>query len=80
MTTLTAAALQQIVNRELPDDTIEVALETRFEDAGLDSLSVLELGSALEKELKIVLLDDDLHNCETFGDLVALVGSRERAA
>ncbi|NLG54039.1 MAG: acyl carrier protein [Rhodococcus sp.] len=73
MATIDARSLQLIVDREFPHDDYTVDLDASFEDSGFDSLSVFELGSALAKEFGVRLSDEDLIDCETFGDLAALV-------
>ncbi|MGB6071137.1 MAG: acyl carrier protein [Rhodococcus sp. (in: high G+C Gram-positive bacteria)] len=75
MTALDVNALQALVDRTFPDDDFIIAMDQRFEDIGFDSLAVLELGSALEKEFGIPLSEPDLYDCNTFGDLAALISA-----
>jgi len=46
------------------------------EDCGLDSLDLVEVGMVVEDEYGVVLLDKDLTDIKTFGQLVEAVFNR----
>ena len=46
------------------------------EDCGLDSLDLVEVGTVVEDEYGVVLLDKDLTDIKTFGQLVEAVFNR----
>ena len=62
----------EVCERELP------ALEgsTSIVELGLDSLQVLEIVGAMERELKVQIPDDQLVGLQTVNDLVSLVNRR----
>ncbi|MFE0421196.1 acyl carrier protein [Streptomyces sp. NPDC058953] len=54
-------------------DAETVTPEASFDDLGLDSLSQLELATALKKRLGVVISDEELSEVSTVSDIVALV-------
>ncbi|MEU5162601.1 acyl carrier protein [Streptomyces sp. NPDC020875] len=57
-------------------DAEAVVPEATFDDLGLDSLSQLELATALKKRLGVVISDEELSELATVSDIVALVEQR----
>ncbi|MFB7248249.1 MULTISPECIES: acyl carrier protein [Streptomyces] len=57
-------------------DAEAVVPEATFDDLGLDSLSQLELATALKKRLGVVISDEELSEISTVSDIVALVEKR----
>jgi acyl carrier protein len=47
--------------------------ETTRQQAGLDSLAIVELSMILERDLNLPVTDDDLFQAETLGDMAALM-------
>lgn len=54
--------------------------ETTLDDLGLDSLVLVELAVLLRRRLDIPIDHDELSDCDTIGEVVALVGDRAGAA
>lgn len=46
------------------------------EDCGLDSLDLVEVGMVIEDDYGVILVDEDLKNIKTFGQLVEAVFNR----
>jgi acyl carrier protein len=46
------------------------------EDCGLDSLDLVEIGMVIEDDYGVILVDEDLKNIKTFGQLVEAVFNR----
>ena len=46
------------------------------EDCGLDSLDLVEVGMVIEDDYGVTLLDEDLKNIKTFGQLAEAVFNR----
>ncbi|KJK41331.1 acyl carrier protein [Streptomyces variegatus] len=53
-------------------DRETVVPDASFDDLGLDSLSQIELATALKKRLGIVITDEELSEISVVGDIVAL--------
>jgi acyl carrier protein len=68
-----------MANRFGMDRDIVVA-EATFDDLGLDSLSQIELATALTKQLGVELDDDEMAELSTVGEVVALLESKGAAA
>ncbi|MES4909394.1 MULTISPECIES: acyl carrier protein [Streptomyces] len=60
-------------------DPEAVVPEATFDDLGLDSLSQIELATALKKRLGIVITDDELSEIAVVGDIIA-IAERKGAA
>ncbi|MEU6807497.1 acyl carrier protein [Streptomyces sp. NPDC046831] len=60
-------------------DAEVVVPEATFDDLGLDSLSQLELATALKKRLGVVITDEKLSEIATVADIVALVEKKGAA-
>lgn len=58
---------------ESPLDRADWTLETRLDDAGLDSLSKIEVAMQVEEEIGIYLEEEDMRAAETIGDVLKLV-------
>jgi acyl carrier protein len=56
-------------------DATQVAAETRLDKLDLDSLSLIELSLAMQKEFDVELDDDQVADASTVGDLVTLATS-----
>lgn len=65
-------ALQLNVNRIRPN--------TSLEDAGLDSLAVVELSMTLNQHHNIEITDDELLELNTIAEIVALMEQRKQTA
>ncbi|MEU3982362.1 acyl carrier protein [Streptomyces sp. NPDC026672] len=60
-------------------DAEAVVPEATFDDLDLDSLSQLELATALKKRLGVVISDEELSEISSVSDIVALVEKRGAA-
>ncbi|MEU9572345.1 acyl carrier protein [Streptomyces massasporeus] len=60
-------------------DPETVVADASFDDLGLDSLSQIELATALKKRLGIVITDEELSEISVVGDIVALVEQKGAA-
>jgi acyl carrier protein len=61
-----------VVERDFPN----MAGETVIADLGIDSLHMLEIVGAMERELKVQIPDDQLVGLQTINDLVELLQKR----
>lgn len=68
--------LKTIMIEDLLLDADEVHPGSSRQDAGLDSLAVVELSMALTKRLGIHISDDELLDLETVADIARLMGQR----
>ncbi|MFF5919605.1 acyl carrier protein [Streptomyces flavochromogenes] len=68
-----------MANRFGMDRDIVVA-DATFDDLGLDSLSQIELATALTKQLGVELDDDEMAELSTVGEIVALLESKGAVA
>ncbi len=66
----------EIVERDLP----KIAETTKISDLGIDSLGMLEIVGAMERELKVQLPDEALTGIQTIGDLLVVVEKRQQLA
>jgi acyl carrier protein len=62
---------------DLPE---EYPLETRFEDLGVDSMSLMDLVLRVESELGITIPDEELAELRTPARLIAFVDAAGRSA
>jgi acyl carrier protein len=62
----------EVAEREFP----EMRGETVIADLGIDSLAMLEIVGAMEREFKIQIPDDQLVGIQTINDLVSLLQKR----
>jgi acyl carrier protein len=63
-----------LISLGLPEDGI--SLDTTREDAGLDSLAVVELALVLRREKGLAVTEEEIEAASTVGDVAALVGAR----
>ncbi|MGG2463440.1 acyl carrier protein [Streptomyces sp. RGM 3693] len=68
-----------MANRFGMDRNIVVA-EATFDDLGLDSLSQIELATALTKQLGVEVSDEEMAELSTVGEIVALLESKDANA
>lgn len=62
----------EVAEREFPD----MQGSTVIADLGIDSLAMLEIVGAMEREFKIQIPDDQLVGLQTINDLVELLQKR----
>lgn len=65
-----AELISRIASASLEVDMSEVTLETRLDSIGMDSLTQLELVTALEDELSVRIPDEAIVEIQTVGQLV----------
>ncbi|MGE5827272.1 MAG: acyl carrier protein [Micromonosporaceae bacterium] len=68
--------LKAILIEDLLLDADEVRPDASREDAGLDSLAVVELSMALSRRLGIHITDEELLELKTVADIVRLMKQR----
>jgi acyl carrier protein len=68
--------LKRILIDEMKMDEAALHPETTLEDAGLDSLTIVELSVALAEQLALEISEDDLQSTATVGELTRLVEQR----
>jgi acyl carrier protein len=68
----TAMLADTVAVQQCADDAAFMAL-CIYDDIGLDSLEVVELGMEVEEAFGIELADDDVGELETITDIVALI-------
>lgn len=68
--------LKTIMIEDLLLDADEVRPDASREDAGLDSLAVIELSMALRKRCGIHITDEELLELGTVADIARLMGQR----
>ncbi len=66
----------EIVEKEFPN----IAESTVISELGIDSLGMLEIVGAMERELKIQIPDESLAGIQTLKDLIELVEKRQSLA
>jgi acyl carrier protein len=66
----------EIVEKEFPN----IAESTVISELGIDSLGMLEIVGAMERELKIQIPDESLAGIQTLKDLIELVEKRQALA
>jgi acyl carrier protein len=71
--------LKTIMVEDLLLDADEVRPDASREDAGLDSLAVVELSMALNRRFGIQITDEELLELDTVADIVRLMGQRTGA-
>lgn len=67
--------IEDIVITHFPYSVIELAHEedVSFEELGLDSLDEIELGMEVEKELGILIYDNEMDNIKSIKDMTNIV-------
>lgn len=68
--------LKTIMIEDLLLDADDVRPDASREDAGLDSLAVVELSLALSRRLGIHITDEELLELKTVADIARLMGQR----
>jgi acyl carrier protein len=68
--------LKQIMERKFQVPTEDIEPEATLNDLGLDSLDLVELALAIEKEIGVRVTDDDLAEAGRLKSVVDLVTSR----
>lgn len=68
--------LKQIMERKFQVPTVDIEPEATLKDLGLDSLDLVELALAIEKEIGVRVTDDDLAEAGRLDLVVDLVTSR----
>lgn len=68
--------LKNILIRDLHLTEEDIRPEASREEAGLDSLAMVELSMMLSKRLGIEISDDELLDAATVADLAHLIGQR----
>lgn len=68
--------LKEILIVNLRLDKANISPEADFDEAGLDSLAVVELGMVLSKRLGIEIDDYELAHAGTVGQIVSLMEER----
>ncbi|MFE3652085.1 acyl carrier protein [Streptomyces sp. NPDC057579] len=75
MSSMHDSVSEVMANRFGMDRNIVVA-EATFDDLGLDSLSQIELATALTKQLGVEVSDDEMAELSTVGEIVTLLESK----
>jgi acyl carrier protein len=68
--------LKTIMIEDLQLDVGKVSPDASLEDAGLDSLAIIELSMVLSRRLGIRIADDELLELKTVADIAQLVEQR----
>jgi acyl carrier protein len=68
--------LKTIMVEDLKLDPAEVTPDATREDAGLDSLAVVELSMVLSRRLGVDIPDDELLELKTVADIAQLIEQR----
>jgi acyl carrier protein len=72
--TNTAERVRKIVAAKFSVDETHLVSEVSFvSDLGADSLDVVEISMAIEKEFDIEIFDEDIESTKTLGDLEQLI-------
>lgn len=72
--------LKTILIEDLELDAGEVRPDASREDAGLDSLAIVELSMVLSRRLGIAIPDDELLELDTVADIAELIEQRANPA
>jgi acyl carrier protein len=65
-----------VITKRFRIDRSSIHPEISFEELGLDSLSQIELITALQKELRVAITDDDIVSLSLVSDVVRLLENR----
>jgi acyl carrier protein len=63
---------------EIPEENITP--EATREEAGLDSMEVVELAMVLRQDMQISITEEEIHGAVTIADVVAVINSRQAAS
>ncbi len=70
--------VKELISDNLGTDTDEITLQAAFiDDLGADSLDIVELVMAIEKEFDIEIPDEDAEHISTVEDAVKYIMSRQ---
>jgi acyl carrier protein len=70
--------VKELISDNLGSDTDEITLQAAFiDDLGADSLDIVELVMAIEKEFDIEIPDEDAEHISTVADAVNYILSRQ---
>jgi len=70
--------VKELISDNLGTDTEEITLQAAFiDDLGADSLDIVELVMAIEKEFDIEIPDEDAEHISTVEDAVKYIMSRQ---
>ena len=72
------AALAEVLADVADVDPADVTPEVRFDDLGVDSLTLVEVVVAVEDRFGLVIPDDEWAHFETVGDALAHLGHAAR--
>ena len=67
-----------LVAMGIPEE--DVVPEAGREEAGLDSLAIVELTLVLRQRYGVVVTEEEVHDAETVADVLALVETRRAAS
>ena len=70
------ATFQKVASEVAEKQFPAMKAETVIADLGIDSLAMLEIVGALEREFKVQIPDDQLVGIQTIDDLVGLLAKR----
>jgi acyl carrier protein len=75
----TAARVRKIITAKFSVDEAHLVPEASFvSDLGADSLNIVEISMAIEKEFDIEISDEDIESTKTLGDLEQLIGAKSQ--
>lgn len=76
----TAERTRQLISEQIGAEISAITDDKhRVSDLGMDSLDDIELVMALEDEFFIEISDEDAEQCNTVGEIVALVQSKVKS-
>ena len=71
--------VRKIVATKFYMDEADLVPEASFvTDLGADSLDIVEISMAIEKEFDIEIFDDDIESTKTLGDLELLIDAKSQ--
>ena len=68
--------IKEIIAKQLAIDVTTITPNTTFADVNADSLDVVEVLMAIEKEFNIIIPDEDVDNLNTVSDLEVYIQSK----
>ena len=75
----TAKRVRKVIAAKFNMDEAELVSEASFvADLGADSLDIVEISMAIEKEFGIEIFDDDIESTKTLGDLELLIDAKSQ--
>lgn len=70
---MTKSAVIELIAREMKCSAGDIALHTKLNDLGIDSLKAIVILSELEDQFKIEIPNEAMESITTVGDIVAKV-------